>query len=153
MKEQLGSIGITALQVLAPVFLALLGLLAKKAHDLIAAKVKNETVKGILDRLDDTALTVVQEVEQTVVSKLDPTKPLPDNGAAAKAAAIASLKTHLGQKGLDEIKTVLGVGDSALEQIIVSYIESKVHVVNNSQPLQMAVGTLAQPAAPAGGAK
>lgn len=133
MKAQLGSLAITAVQALAPVLMALVGLLALKLHQYIAAKVKNTMVQGILTRLNDTAMTVVQEVEQTVVSKLDPTKPLADNGKAAKDAAVASLKTHLGQKGLDEVKQVLGIGDTDLEKVIVSIIESKVHVVNQQQ--------------------
>jgi len=132
MKDQLSSLGVSALQILAPVFLALLGVLAAKIHSLIAAKVKNEKVKGILDRLDDAALTVVQSVEQSVIPKLDPTKTAAENGAVAKAAAIAELKTHLGEKGIAEAKQVLGVGDSALEQIISSYIESKVHEVSSA---------------------
>jgi hypothetical protein len=145
VKEQLSSIFITALQALGPVIAALLGLVALKLHALIDTRVKNEKVQGILDRLDDAALTVVQEVEQTVVSKLDPNKPLPDNGKAAKDAAIASLKTHLGQKGVDEAKKILGVGDSALEQILVSYIESKVHLVNQATSLTLVSGEAVKP--------
>ena len=143
MSSQLQSILVTCLIGLATaVFGPLLALVTKKLHDLIDAKVKNEKVRGILDRLDDTAATVVQSVEQQVVSKLDPTKPLADNGKAARDAAIAELKTHLGQKGLDEAKTILGIStDNALDQIIVSYIESHVLQVNQAQ------------AAAAGGAK
>jgi hypothetical protein len=133
MKAQLASIGVTALQMLSPVLVALMALATKKLHTWIDSKIKNEQVRGILDRLDDTAMTVVQEVEQTVVSKLDPSQPLGTNAVNAKNAAIASLKTHLGQKGLDEAKQVLGIGDSDLEKVIVSFIEAKVHVVNQAQ--------------------
>lgn len=133
MRQQIDSIALTALLGLAPLLLVLLGSLATRLHALINAKVKNTTLSGILNRLDDAALVAVQSVEQTVVSKLDPSKPLGDNAAAAKAAAITELKTHLGQKGLDEIKSVLGIDDTSLDQVLVSYIESKVHVVNQGQ--------------------
>jgi hypothetical protein len=138
MKEQLASIGITALQVLSPVFIALLGLVAKKLHDLIAARVRNEKLNGILTRLNDTAWTVVTEVEQTIVSKLDPKNPAVGL-AAAKAAALANLKTHLGRRGLDELKRILGIADTDLETVLVSYIESKVHAVNQMRPLKALV--------------
>jgi hypothetical protein len=148
MKSQLGTIALDAIIAIAPVVMALLGLLATQLSRYVNAKVTNTKLAGILTRLDSLALTVVQEVEQTIVSKLDPTKPLADNGQTALAAAITSLKTHLGQKGLDEVKGVLGIGDSDLDKVLVSYVESKVHVVNQAQ--QAIVQT--QPGTTGGGA-
>ena len=133
MKEQLGSLGIMALKVLAPIFLALLGLLAAKLHDYIVAKVKNEKLQGLLSRLEQAALTAVTEVEQAVVSKLDPNIPLGENAKVAKDAALASLKTHMGPTGLNELKAILGVDDKAVDQILSSHIESKVHFVGEAE--------------------
>jgi hypothetical protein len=126
MKEQLSALAITALQVLSPVVIALFGILAKKLVDLIDTRVKNETVKGILDRLDQTALAVVTEVQQTIVENLDPNAPK-DSFVKARDAAVANLKTLLGQKGLDDIKSVLGLGDDSLDKILVMFIEKQVH--------------------------
>lgn len=135
MRQQLDTLAITAVQLLAPLLVALLGMLALRLRAYVNAKVKNTTLQGILGRLDDAALLAVQEVEQTVVKRLDPTKPFADNAAAAKAAALDSLKTHLGQKGLDEAKGVLGLGQADLEKLLAGYVESKVHVVNQAQQM------------------
>jgi hypothetical protein len=126
MKEQLSAIAITAVQVLSPLVIALLGILAKKLVDLIDARVKNESVKGILDRLDQTALAVVTEVQQTVVDNLDPNAPK-DSLVKARDAALANLKTLLGPKGLEDIKKVLGFGDDSLDKILLMFIEKQVH--------------------------
>lgn len=132
MKQALASLGIQAVQALSPIFLVLLGLLTKKIHDLIAAKVKNEKVAGILHRLDDAASTAVAETEQTVISKLDPNKPLGDNAATAKQAAMDSLKTHLGAQGIAELKTILGLDDAGAEKVMSSRVEAKVHAINHA---------------------
>lgn len=49
-------IGLKALAALSPLLLALLGLLAAKAAQLINAKVKSEYVRGVLLRLDDAVM-------------------------------------------------------------------------------------------------
>jgi hypothetical protein len=126
MNEQLSALAITAVQVLSPVIIALLGLLAKKLIDLINARVKNETAQGILDRLDQTALAVVTQIQQTVVDDLDPNAPK-ESLIKARDAALANLKTLLGQKGIDDIKKVLGVSNDSLDQILVMFIEKRVH--------------------------
>lgn len=128
--------------LLMALIIALLGVairytpaLSKKLHDLIDARIKNERLRGILDRLSDVAMTAVMSVEQTIVSTLDPTKPLGDNAKKARDAALDEMKTHLGQKGLDEAKTVLGIAsDDAVDKLLISYIESKVHLVNQAAP-------------------
>jgi hypothetical protein len=134
MKDQIASVGIAAAQALAPVFILLLGLVAKRLHDLISTKVNNERLAGILSRLNDTAWIAINQVANTMASKLDPANPakgLED----AKAAALDVLKTHLGQRGLDEIKSVLGLNGADLEKVLVSYIEARVHVVNNQRSI------------------
>ena len=133
MKDQLGSLGIMSLKILAPVFLALLGLLAAKLLNYITAKVKNEKLGGLLCRLEQAAMTAVTEVEQAIVSKLDPNVPLGENAKIAKDAALASLKTHMGPVDLNSLKTILGVDDAAIDLILSSHIESKVHFVGEAE--------------------
>jgi hypothetical protein len=133
MRQQLGSLAITAVQVLSPVIVALLGLLAKKLVELIDARVKNETIRGILQRLDQVALAVVTEIQQTVVDNLDPNAPKASL-LKARDAAVANLKALLGKKGLDDIKRILGFGDQDLERLLTTFIESKVHELKTSKP-------------------
>jgi hypothetical protein len=150
MKEQLSALAITAVQVLSPVVIALLGLLAKKLIDLINARVKNEAVQGILDRLDQTALAVVTQIQQTVVDNLDPSAPK-ESLIKARDAALANLKTLLGQKGLDDIKNVLGLGDDSLDKILVMFIEKRVHDLKQKSapaPTTPATSTPATPPPP-----
>ena len=137
MKEQLSSLGVTAIQVLSPVLIALLGLLAKQLLDLINARIKNESIKGILDRLDQTSLTVVTEVQQTFVDNLDPNAPK-ESYQKARDSALASLKTLIGPKGLTDIKQVLGIDDDSLQKVLITYIESKVHELKANTPVVVA---------------
>lgn len=131
MKEQLASLGVSVLQALSPALLALLGWIGVKIAALIQAKVKNVTMQGILTRLDDTVLASVKEVEQTFVSNLKDGKP--DDFAKAKQMALDSIKSHMGTKGMGELKTVLGLDDpAALEKFIVTMLESKVHDVSQA---------------------
>lgn len=121
-------VSIIMLVVLSLVSTAL-GALAKKAHEWLATKVKNEKVRGVLDRLDDAAVKVVQAVEQSVVKSLDQTKSPGANAEAAKTAAMTSLKTQLGgDAGAEELRTVLGLNDAkAVEDMLSTAIESAVH--------------------------
>lgn len=91
----------------------------------INAHAKNAQVAGILDRLTDTVATVVAETEQTFVKTLGEGPLTKEQAAQALAAALAALKTHLGQKGIDELKNVFP--PAQIEQILVSYIEARVH--------------------------
>lgn len=127
MKEQLADLGLMALKVLAPIVMALLGLLAKKASDLLSARVKNTQVSGILMRLDSAAFNVVNEIQQSFIGALSAT-PTTADLVNAKKAAVASLLNNLGPTGITEIKEILGLGDSdAIEKVLGTYIESKVH--------------------------
>jgi len=108
---------------------------------------KNERVKGILVRLNDAAATAVGEMEQSAVKALKAASPdgklTPATAAAVKDAAITSLKGHLGPKGLEELKTVLGVAD--VEAALSSRIESAVKALTASVPAAVPPGGGAAP--------
>lgn len=127
MQEQIETFGMMLIKgVLAPVFLAFLTWAAAKLVAWIHSKVRNETTAGVLDRLGQLAINVVQEIEQTVVSAL-PDKADKAALLAARDQALATLKSHLGEKGLHELMTVLGLKDSdAVVRLLLSYIESSV---------------------------
>jgi len=132
MKEQLASLGIEALKALSPVFLALLGWVALRVQQLIAAKVKNEKVAGILGRLNEVAFDAVKEVQQTFVSKLE--KPTTEDFVKAKDQALAAIKSHMGAKGLVEAKKVLGIeNEGDLEKMLLGLLESRVHDLKMSK--------------------
>lgn len=103
----------------------------------IAVKVKNERMAGVFDRLGQLAFTVVQEIQQTVVSNLadKESEDAETQLRAARDQAIATLKSHLGPKGLLEIKTALQLtDDTAVEKLITSFIESAVLMLKQQEP-------------------
>lgn len=127
MQEHIETVGIL---VLKGVVLPIVGLAVTWASlrlpQWIKAKVKNESVAGVLDRLSLLAFNVVQEVQQTFVSNLE--NPTPEQLRLALDKALEALKAHLGPKGLQELKDVLGLdGDTAIERLIITFIESAVH--------------------------
>ena len=128
MQDQIETIGML---IVKGVVLPLIGLFvawaSAKLPALINARVKNESVAGVLDRLSALAFTVVTEVQQTVVSGLGD-KATVDELKKARDQAIATLKTHLGEKGIKELMDVLGIKTpDAVEKLLITYIESAVH--------------------------
>lgn len=139
MQDQIETIGML---IVKGVVLPLVGLFVAWASMMlpawIKAKVKNESVAGVLERLTSLAFTVVQEIQQTVVSGLGD-KATVEELKAARDRAIETLKAHLGPKGLKELMTVLGLADSAaVEKLLITFIESAVH----NLPKMMTAGTL-----------
>lgn len=115
----------TALLPMIETLLAALGtMVLAAATKWINAHAHNAVVQGILERLRDTVAVVVSETEQTFVSTLNG-ELTPDQAKQALAAALASLKTHLGAKGLKELETIFP--PAQMEQILVSFIEAEVH--------------------------
>lgn len=127
MQEHLETVGILVLKgVVLPIIGLLVTWASLKLPEWVKAKVKNESVEGVLMRLTTLAFTVVQEVQQTFVSNL--TSPTPEQLKEARDKALAALKTYLGPKGLEELKKVLGLdGDTAVERLLITFIESAVH--------------------------
>lgn len=143
MQDQIETIGML---IVKGVVLPLVGLFvawaSAKLPALISARVKNESVAGVLERLTALAFTVVTEVQQTVVSGLGDKA----NAEALKGArdqAITTLKGHLGPKGIKELMTVLGMKTSeAFEKLLITYIESAVHNLKASKAPQLEGTTL-----------
>jgi hypothetical protein len=127
MQEQVETVGILILKgVVLPVIGIIVMWASLKLPQWVKAKVQNESVAGVLERLMTLAFTVVQEVQQTFVSNL--TEPTTEQLAVARDKAVTSLKAYLGPKGIEELKKVLGLdGDTAVERLIITFIESAVH--------------------------
>ena len=125
MKEQMAALGIEALKALSPVILALIGWIGVRLNQYIAAKVKNEKMQGMLTRLNEVTLDAVKEVQQTFMGALE--KPTKEDMLKARDMALASIKSHMGAKGLTEAKKVLGVDKPEdLEKMLLSLLESRV---------------------------
>lgn len=141
MQDQIETFGIL---IVKGVVLPLVGLFvawaSMKLPAWINTKVKNESVAGVLARLTNLAFTVVQEVQQTVVSRLGD-KATMEELKGARDLALATLKAHLGVKGLKELELVLGLdGSSAVEKLLITFIESAVH----NLPKMLIAGTLVE---------
>lgn len=122
---------LTALSpVIATVLTALLSWIGMKLAQLINARVKNERVRGILLRLDDAAITAVNDVQTRTVAALKEASAdgtlTTDDIIKVKSQALAAAKMHLGEDGLQEMKAVLGLTGSDIDAAISSRVEAKV---------------------------
>lgn len=125
------NIGLKVLEILSPVLLAALTWAAAKLAQLIRAKVKSEYLRGALVRLDDAVFTAVKDLQQSVVEEIKAAsadgKITEDEKKRIKEKALASVKSHLGTKGLSELATVLGLDGGAIEGFLSSKVEAAVH--------------------------
>ncbi len=126
-----GELGLKVLQVLSPILLAALTWVAAKIAQYIQAKVKNEYLRGVLVRLDDAVLAAVREVQQVTVEAIKSAsadgKLTAEERARVKQAAIDSVKSHLGTKGLGELAKILGLEGGAVEKLLSTRVEAAVH--------------------------
>lgn len=127
MKEQLAALGLTALQtILLPLFALVATWAGVQLQAWLREKVKNLRLEGMLLRLEAIVEAAVKEVAQTFVSTL--TEVTPAALEEARQRALESIRSHLGPRGLEELKTILGLGDTdAAEKLIVTVLEAKVH--------------------------
>jgi len=132
-----GELGLKVLQILSPILLAALTWVAAKVAQYIQAKVKNEYLRGVLVRLDDAVLAVVREVQQVTVEAIKSAsadgKLTPDERTRVKQAAIDSVKSHLGMKGLGELAKILGLDSGAVERLLSTRVEAAVHDLKASR--------------------
>ena len=118
-----------AIEVLAPLLMALLGWFSFVTTRWINARIRNEYLKGALLRLDDAVYIAVRAVQQTVVddlrAKADDGKITPREATEAKNRAVQSVKDYLGAKGLAELQRVLDL--DAITRMIEGKVETAVH--------------------------
>lgn len=153
MQDQIETFGMLLIKgVIAPALAALLAWMSVQVSLWIKNRVHNERIASVLDRLSQLAFTVVQEIQQTVVSNLSD-KANKTALAAARDQAIATLKSHLGDKGLQELMTALGLkDDAAVTRLLVSYVESSVKSMKDSGTSAPSVTAILQPGLPMPGA-
>jgi hypothetical protein len=145
-------IGLKALEILSPILLAALAWLASKAAALITAKVQNEYLRGVLVRVDDAVYAAVRELQQVTVEAIKAASAdgtlTPEEREKVKQAALDSVKSHLGMKGLVELARVLGLSDGAVEKLLSTRIEAAVFDMKASRPTA-SDAPLVAPTAPA----
>ncbi len=131
------TVGWKVFQLLSPVLLAGLSWLSVKAAQLISAKVKNEYLKGVMVRLDDAVFAAVREVQQVTVDSLKAASAdgqlTPDERAKVKQAAIDTIKSHLGAKGIAEVANILGLENGAIEKLLSTRVEAAVHDLKSAR--------------------
>jgi hypothetical protein len=119
--------------VIVPVIGAYLAWASAHLPAWLKARTTNARAAGILERLGQLAMAVVQETEQTVVSKLGDKA---DGAAllAARDATLMSLKSHLGDKGLKELEVVFGLEDQdAVIKMLITFIEQAVNSLKTAR--------------------
>lgn len=140
MKDQLATLSATLFQ---DVILPLLGIVATWAgvhlQALLKARVKNERVQGALSRLATITVASVKEVEQTFLSELNTVTSA--DLEKARNAAVAKIRSHVGPRGLEELKGVMGYDEgSDVDRLIVTTLESTVHDLKNAGQLPHETG-------------
>jgi len=140
-----GELGLKVFEALSPLLLAALTWAAAKLALYIHAKVKSEYLRGVLVRLDDAVLGAVREVQQVTVDTIKAAstdgKLTPDERAKAKQAAIDTVKSHLGMKGIGELAKVLGLEDGAIEKLLSTRVEAAVHDLKQARAANGIQGT------------
>lgn len=126
------------LAYLSPVLTALLGWISVRLAAWIKAKTKNELVGGMLIRLSTSIISLVREAEQTSVLAIKKAKSsdspggevlTPEEAADVRATVLDSFKALWGDKGMEELRTVLGLdGVESVDRLLVSKIEEAVHL-------------------------
>lgn len=122
------------LLIASPIALAALAWLSMKAANLINANTKNAYLRGVMLRLNDATLTAVREVQQVYVSTLKAGPLSVDQATRAKAAALDSVKSHLGARGLVELAQVLGLDGTAVDRLLGAKVEAAVAEIKDIAP-------------------
>lgn len=136
-------IGFGIFKALSPVVLGAFTWVAAKLGQWISARVRNEYLRGVLTRLDDTVVSVVREIHQVTVDALkaatvDGRLP-PSARETVKQSALAAIKSHLGVRGVGELAKVLGLDGPGIDRLIGTKIEAAVHDIKTQQRLMNGV--------------
>lgn len=138
MKEVLIQMSVQLLPLLGSLLLALLSFGVAKLITLIQAKTKNEWLKGALVKATEAVFNAVHSVEQTMAAKFKEAaadgKITPEEAAQLKAAALESVKSYLGEKGLKELMSVLSLDALGLDKFLADKIEANVAQMKQANP-------------------
>jgi hypothetical protein len=129
-----------AVEALSPLLLAALSWLSLQVAAFINTRVRNERLRGVLDRVDDAVLVAVREIEQVFVSRLKNASAggelTADERKDAKEAAVAAARSYLGARGLVELGKVLGISLDDVDRVVSARVEAAVYNLR-AQPTRM----------------
>jgi len=123
----LANLAIQALMLLGPALVALLSWAMWKLSQKISASGMNDTLKGMLVRLDDAVLTAVKSVYQAYVEPLKKAGKFDDAAKAeAKAKALEAVKAYWGDAGIKAGMKVLGLDGDKMDEALAHKVEAAV---------------------------
>lgn len=112
---------------------------------------------GMMSRLVVEAKAAVLEVEQTYVDAITEGRAdgtlTSEEAKAARAAAVAALRSNLGRKGLQRLGRILGLTDAEIDRLLGTHVEAAVKALSIAVPadkLKITVTDTATTVQPAG---
>jgi hypothetical protein len=118
-------------EILSPLALLVLIWWAVAAAQILAAKTKIEHITRVLQLLDNVVLAAARQVQQVLVDKLKATsldgRLTVEQGAEAKQAALASVRSQLGPRGVADVANTLGLEPGEVDPMLGARIEAAVH--------------------------
>lgn len=130
------SLGLQVAGVLAPFAVSAVAWVGKEVALLVRAKTKSEVFGTAIDRLNVMVLTVVTQLEQTMVAEIKARNAKAGGGEgltsadadAVKQAAIAKLRTYMGSGGLALLATTLKIEEPKVIDLLSDKIESTLYL-------------------------
>jgi hypothetical protein len=111
--------------VVLPLSLAMMAWAAASASSWLRARVKNERARGALERAVHVVDVAVRSTQQVLVDRLKAAATdgtlTEEDAKRALRAALESAKSHLGEKGIAELREVIGTTN---DTNVVAYLES-----------------------------
>jgi hypothetical protein len=120
----------TLFALIALALAALIWVLMKTAW-LFAARTTSEQMTRALLVLDEVARAAAHEIQQVLVDGAKASSPdghlTRDQGAQARRAALASVKSQLGTHGLADVGSAFGLEPTGVDRVLEARIEAAVH--------------------------
>jgi hypothetical protein len=138
--------------LLLPLLLSLLTWGSGEAIKWLRGRAQTDSYGTAMQRLGDAVVTVVAELQQTLVASLKAKaadgRLSAEDLATVRDAAIARVKNYLGPKGLALVLGALGIGEADLRGLIIGKLEAAV-AVSKAPALQALPPFLSSGKAPA----
>lgn len=138
LEESMPTIAQFVVSLLGIVLTALIAWVSREAKAWLASKAHFAAFECAMQKLETLSYNAVSEVEQTLVRQFKAEKNWnSDTAREARNTAVRIVKSHLGDKGIKELKGCLGHGLDTLEGLIRTLVEKHVseHGTHSDGPL------------------